>query len=267
MEIFGFSDYRDYMKFRIDTADEGRGYQKKLAAAAGCQSSYVSQVLSCQANLTLEQSIGMCAFWDFDEDEIEFYLTLVQNERAGNIRLREHLLEKMEVLRTKRRTLSNLFQDVTAITSGQELEYYSTWYFPVIHTMVAIPEFRLAKNIAQQLNLSEDVVDNALDTLARMKLVESTPNGWINTARSIHLKSSSPLNYAYHDNIRTMANRSMQQAQPGENIHYSAIYSLSKKDFDSLKQQMIAMLEETRSVVIKSKEEAAVVFALDFFRV
>ena len=267
MEVFGFSNYRDYLSFRIESDEEGRGYQKKLATAAGCQSSYLSQVLSTQANLTLEQAIGLSGFWNFDEDETEFFMKLVQYDRAGTPRLREHVLTKMEELRAKHRTLSNRFQDVTSITDGIELEYYSTWYLPVIHTMVAVPEFRHAKAIARQLNLDVAVIENALETLARADLVEKMDYGWTNTARSIHLKSESPLNYTYHKNIREIAGRTMQQGNPGENIHYSAIYSLSKSDFDRIKQQLVAMLDESRSVIIKSKEETAAIFALDFFQV
>ncbi len=267
MKVFGFSNYRDYLSFRLQSDEEARGYQKKLATAAGCQSSYLSQVLSTQANLTPEQSIGLAAFWNFDEDETEFFLSLVQHDRAGTPKLREHLLAKMEVLRIKHRTLSNRFQHVPAITDKVELEYYSTWYLPVIHTMVAVPEFRHAKAIARQLNLAVEVVENALETLARAGLAEKMDYGWTNAAGSIHLKSESPLNYVYHRNIREIAGRTMQQRNPGENVHYSAIYSLSKSDFDRLKQQMVAMLEESRSVIINSKEETAAIFALDFFQV
>ena len=112
-----------------------------------------------------------------------------------------------------------------------------------------------------------EVAENALETLSRADLVEKMDYGWTNTARSIHLKSDSPLNYTYHKNIREIAGRTMQQGNPGENVHYSAIYSLSKTDFDRLKQQMITMLDESRSVIIKSKEETAAIFALDFFQV
>lgn len=267
MEVFGFSDYREYVTHRIQTDTEGRGYQKKLAVAAGCQSSYLSQVLSSQANLTVEQAMGLCSYWSFDEDETEFFMTLVQHDRAGTMKLKEHLLGKMDVIRVKRRKLSTRFQATSTITAGQELEYYSTWYLPVIHTMIAIPGFRQPKSIAAQLNLELQTVEDALTALQKSGLAEKTEFGWTNTARSIHLKSDSPLNYAYHNNIRQLAGRAMQKSKPGENIHYSAVYSMSQADFDKLKQQMIATLEESRKVVIDSKEETTAVFALDFFKI
>lgn len=267
MEVFGFSDYREFVTHKIQTDHSGRGYQKKLALAAGCQSSYLSQVLSSQANLTVEQAIGLCSYWSFDEDETEFFITLVQHDRAGTVKLKEHLLTKMEAIRVKRRKLSTRFQTTSQITPGQELEYYSTWYLPVIHTMIAIPSFRYPRAIATQLNLELQTVENALVSLQKSGLAEKTDHGWINTARSIHLKSESPLNFAYHNNIRQMAGRAMQKSKPGENIHYSAVYSLSQSDFDKLKQQMINTLEESRKVVMDSKEETTAVFAMDFFRV
>lgn len=267
MEVFGFSEYREYLNHRIESDQEGRGYQKKLATAAGCQSSYLSQVLSGHANLTSEQAIGLCAFWEFNEDETGFFMALVQYERAGTPKLREHLLDQMNKLRTKKRTLSNRFHEAGEITPGQEQEYYSTWYLPLIHTMVAVPRFRRVDAIAKSLSLSAAVVEKALHTLMKIGLVEEKDGFWTNTARSIHLKSSSPLNFAYHANMRQLANRDMQQSEPGQHIHYSAVYSLSEKDFDRLKQQFIDAIEESRKVVRDSREETAVVFGLDFFRI
>ncbi|MEY4630353.1 MAG: hypothetical protein RIQ81_473 [Pseudomonadota bacterium] len=267
VEIFGFSDYREYMTHRISSDEEGRGYQKKLAVAAGCQSSYLSQVLSGQANLTVEQAVGLCVWWQFDEDETDFFLALVQIDRAGTPKLREHLQQKIDQLRTRRRKLSNRFRDAGEITPGQETEYYSTWYLPIIHTMVSVPRFRKPAAIAAALSMPQSAVESALANLEKAGLVQQKDGLWSNTARSIHLKSDSPLNYVYHGNIRQLAGRSMQRTEPGQSIHYSAVYSLSEKDFDRLKQQFITAIEESRSVVRDSKEEAVVVFGLDFFRI
>lgn len=266
MEVFAFNDYREYLSYRIKSDEKGRGYQKKLALAAECQSSYLSQVLMGSANLTLDQAMGLCQFWEFDSDESDYFLSLVQWARSGKKSLRSHLEKKMDKLRVKRRKLSDRFKEAGQITQGQEIEYYSTWYLPVIHTMVSVPKLRKPEAIAKALNLELNVVEKALNSLKAIGLVEELREGWTNTARSIHLKSDSPLNFAFHSNIRQMAARDIQKNEPGQSIHYSAIHSLSERDFDRLKEMMISLIERSRSLVADSKEETAIVFGLDFFR-
>ncbi|NDE15264.1 TIGR02147 family protein [bacterium] len=265
-EVFGFSNYRDYLSHRIQTTEEGRGYQKQLAIAAKCQSSYLSQVLSGNANLTLEQAFGICHFWDFDKDQTDFYMALVSKERAGTPKLRDYIDAKIEAIRVKKANLSNRFDENQSVNPEQKVEYYSNWYMPVIHTMVAIPRFRQAPAIARQLNLPVETVDYALNQLEKSGLVAKTADGWTNTARDIHLRSDSPLNYHYHNMVRMLANRRMQESTPGESLHYSAVYSLSESDFAKIKQELLTMLENTRLTVLSSPEETAAAFTLDFFR-
>jgi uncharacterized protein (TIGR02147 family) len=265
-EVFGFSDYRGYLAHRIQTTDEGRGYQKQLAAAARCQSSYLSQVLSANANLTPEQAFGICQFWEFDKDETDFFMGLVSLERAGTPKLRDYVAGEIESIRVKRSKLSDRFDQGTPVTHEQKVEYYSNWYMPVIHTMVAIPRFRQAPAIARQLSLPIATVEGALQRLENSGMVEKTGDGWINKARDIHLRSDSPLNYHYHNVVRMLANRRMQETTPGEGIHYSALYSLSEADFAKIKQELISMMEKTRATVVASPEETVAAFNLDFFR-
>ncbi len=266
-EVFGFSSYRDYLSHRIATTEEGRGYQKQLAIAAKCQSSYLSQVLSGNANLTFEQAFGISQFWEFDKDQTDFFMTLVSLERAGTPRLRDYLVDEIEAIRVKRSTLSSRMEHRPAVDPDPNIEYYSNWYMPVIHTMVAIPRFRQAQAIARQISLPLETVESALDQLRDSGLVQQTADGWINTARDIHLRSDSPLNYHYHNVVRMLANRRMQESAPGENIHYSAIYSLSESDFARIKQDLLTMLDKTRTTVIASTEETVAAFTLDLFRI
>jgi hypothetical protein len=81
MEIFGFNDYRSYLSHRLANDDEGRyrGYHKKLADAARCQSSHLSQVLASNANLTLEQAMGLASFWNMNAQELSFFCPAIRN--------------------------------------------------------------------------------------------------------------------------------------------------------------------------------------------
>ena len=58
------------------------GYQRQLSEAAGCHTSYLSQVLADKAQLTPDHAAGLAVFWQWNETASEYFLTMVQLERA-----------------------------------------------------------------------------------------------------------------------------------------------------------------------------------------
>lgn len=50
-------------------------------------------------------------------------------------------------------------------------------------------------------------------------------------------------------------------------MHYTAVQSLSRQDYEKLKQQFLKGLDNYRSVANPSQEEELVCLALDFFKV
>ena len=88
MSFFDNTNYRDVIRLKIKENDSVRGYQSRLAESAGCHSSYLSQVLKGQVNLTPDQGMAFCEFWNFDELHSDFFLSLLNLERAGTERLK-----------------------------------------------------------------------------------------------------------------------------------------------------------------------------------
>jgi transcriptional regulator with XRE-family HTH domain len=73
MQVYSHSNYREFIK---DKARENRGqsgYKTRMAKAAGCQLSYLSQVLRGSANLTLEHAVGLSKLWELNEEETEIF--------------------------------------------------------------------------------------------------------------------------------------------------------------------------------------------------
>ena len=57
--IFVFEDYREYLKTKIEENKLIRGYQSKLATAAGCQRSILSQTVKGKMDLSRDQAAGL----------------------------------------------------------------------------------------------------------------------------------------------------------------------------------------------------------------
>ena len=75
--------------------DLGRGSIKKMAAALKVHPSLISQVLNGIKDFTSEQANDLAIFFGLKERETEYFLCLVNIERAGNTRLKAFLQNKL----------------------------------------------------------------------------------------------------------------------------------------------------------------------------
>jgi len=83
-QLLAAKDYRSFLLSVVEDPEKTRGYRKRLADEAGCQPSYLSQMLKGSVELTLEQAERLCGFWKLDELEAEIFLNLVLMGRAGS---------------------------------------------------------------------------------------------------------------------------------------------------------------------------------------
>jgi uncharacterized protein (TIGR02147 family) len=264
MDVFKYKDYRQLLKDRIHL--EGRGAHGRMAEAARCQSSYLSQVLSGSSQLTTEQAFAIASTWGLDEDGIEYVTGLVQFDRSATQEYKLHWQNKLKSIARRKEQLSERITTNRTLTGEEQAKYYATWFYPAIHTLASIPKFRTVAAIATRLNLPRDTIARAANDLAAMGLVSFQGEAIVTIEHNIHARSSG-LMVSHHNVWRNIANQRLQDRPPGSNYHYTALYGLSETDVSRLKDLIADFIRETRDVVAPSKEETVVCLAVDLFEV
>ena len=192
ISVFDYSDYRGFINAKIKENAGKRGYQGTLAKYAGCQSSFLSQVLSSNVQLTLDHGAGLSEFWGFNSHEAEYFLDLIAYDRASTKSLRKVLSERME----KAKTLddASLKEKMAQVTNSEELElYFSAWYWAAIHLMTSFTEFQTTEKIAKRLNLDVAMVEECLGKLAQMEFVQKVGASWKITKKTFPVAKNLPL--------------------------------------------------------------------------
>lgn len=264
MSIFEFDDYRNFMRFNIDANKQIRGYKGKMAAAAHCHTSFLSQVLNSHIHLGLDHAARLAAFWHLDEDEADYFLELVHLERAGSPHLKKICERRLKNLNKKRGNLAERFKKPKLSESSASL-YYSSWYWSALHVITSIPEYQTIDAIAERLTLPSDFVHESLKKLETLGLVCKENNRWIATQRNIHLPKDSPLIGMHHTNWHIQASLSAHQ-RIEESIHYASLYALSKRDFETIKRLILDIIDQSRNLVELSSQEEIVCFNCDYFK-
>lgn len=95
-----------------------------------------------------------------------------------------------------------------------------------------------------------------------MGLIKKENSRWLTTDKNIHLPKKHFMNFTNHKNWR-QKNIELAINNPENSINYTATYSMSKNDFEKLKEYIFEFLEKSRSLIATSEEEELVSFSLD----
>ncbi len=260
-------EYRDYKRYLHDSLkDKARGIRSAMAAALGCQTAYVSQVLRGPAHFSSEQTEALNRFIGHDRQESRFFFLLVQLGRAGTVALKHYLEEELEELAKARLQLKNRLDVKQKLSIEDQTTYYSAWYYGAVHVILSIDRFRTRDSIAKALGLLPSRVTEILEFLCKAGLaIKEGTKYRIGTTR-IHLPHDSPLVGKHHSNWRMIALQSLDRGGT-RGLHYSSAATLSRADAERIHGLLVDQIAKIKAVIKDSKEEEVHCFTLDFFPV
>lgn len=264
--LFNCLDYKDFIKSRIAAAHPSRGYVGVMAKAAGCQRSYLSQALNSSVHLTPDHAFALSRFFQLNDLETKYFLLLVDHARCGSAGLRKHLQEQMDQIRESQKNLSRRLKTTT--TSGEDHGvYYSSWHWQAIHYATTIKTLQTAEAIAQRLLLPKSLVVICLNQLITMGLVVFENGRFRHKGDDLHLHSRSRWISIHHNNWRQRAVLNSQVESEKHSIHYSSVFSMSRKDFLRLHEETLRFIEHGRQIIGPSNEEELFCFNTDLFEI
>lgn len=266
IEIFNFDDYRAYLKAKVLEGKDSWGMWARLAKAAGCQATYLSQAMKGKVLLTADHIIGIANYLSLSDPEKDYLLLLLDLARAGTKPLKEYLQSKIKKIRAERDDIAKRFNQPKLEIGAKESLYYSAWFWSAIHIIVTIPEFKTSAAIANRLLIPIQLVDHALATLEFHGIVQRSGNKWNLLTSDIHIPKDSPMIGMHHSNWRQKAVNDALTPNT-EGVHFTGVYSISKSDLQHLKEKILDLIEYSRKVVGPSKEEELVCMNCDFFKV
>lgn len=263
VDIFKYSQYFKYLK---DLTSKSNLTVTELAKAAHVQRPYMSNVLAARASINTEQGFKLSRYLGHSSQEQEYFLALVELEKASHGDYKNFLKKKISDLKQESDKLINKLDRPEAPKLNElAAEYYSSWEFCAIHILTSIPEFQKIEKIADKLRLPLKFTEGCLEKLVQWGLVKKERDLFLWTSGNIHIPSNSPLVQLHHKNWRE---KSIEDARlnPEESLHFSSIYSVSQSDIEGIKQQCLDLIKSYNSTAAQSGAEELVCLNLDFFR-
>lgn len=267
VSVFEFTEYRSFLVRRFKAMPkEGYGQSNKLAIYMGVHTTLVSQVFKGHKTFTLEQASLATEFLGLTDLESEYFVLLVQLDRAGNESLRKILRRQLAQLKKNSAELVNRLQVEKKLSDEKRAVFYSDWTYSAIRQMTAIPGFQQLENIASHLGLSKKHTKIVLDFLLSTGLCKEEKNKLHIGPSSTHLESSSPWVRVHHMNWRQKAIEQMTTEEAAQ-LHYTAPMTLSHKDALAIREMIIQFLEKVDKVIDPSPSEELRCLNIDWFSV
>jgi uncharacterized protein (TIGR02147 family) len=262
--VFDFSDYKAYLSFKVGPRSQRRGIKGALAKHLGIQPTFVSQVLYGKAHFSLEHAEQLADFFGLNTEEKNYFMLLVQKDRAGSRALQHYYAQQISALLQSRLNLTKRLGAIHTLSTEIQAVYYSSWVYAAIHMAVTIPKLQSPMTISKFLNLPLKKVFEVLTYLADHGLIERSGESFLPGKKQIRLGNQSQNIIKHHTHWRHQAIESLDREQISD-LHYSGVVTLSEKDMIRLKERILDFINECVTEIRTSKEEELCVFNIDFF--
>ena len=263
--VFVFSSYKSVMAYRL-TGKERHGQLTKAAHAMNCQRSYLSRVISEDLHITPDHAFNLAGFWDLSSDERIYFQTLVEYERAADINYRTHLKGQLKELKARHESIQERTKRTDLSIDTHQANYFSNWIWSAIHFLTSISDYQNVDTIGDRLGLKKESVLYYLKHLESQGFIENIKDRWVYKTGDFHAPKSSPLVVLHHQNWRA---RAVMDAQNFEstNVHFTGVHTISRSDFDKIKELLLAYIGEATQIIGPSKPEEAIALTCDLFQI
>lgn len=265
MSVFEASNYKVFLRSWVDERPGGgRGEYRRMAEHLSVSTTLISQVVNGEKQFSLEAAHDLCEYLGLTDKEADFFLLLVEKERAGSHGYQQRLKRRLEVMRQSALQLSERLVKDRDLTDREAAIYYSNWTYTAVMNLAACNPTLEATSLADRLGIPRTLANKVMEFLFESGILINR-NGKVESGvKYLHLPASSPLVVKHHQNWRIQAFNKMAFARE-EDLFYTAPMSLSEEAAKQIRAELPAFLERIIKIVGPSESEVVRCLNIDWF--
>jgi uncharacterized protein (TIGR02147 family) len=266
MNPFEYEDYKKWVNDWVAAQPKGgHGQFRQLASYLKVNSVVMSQVFRGEREITTEQAVGLAKYMCLSEGERNFFLLLVQRARAGTRELTEIITGQMNSLRKRSMALKNRIKH-SEFSEKERAIFYSHWYYSAVRLGVSIDGLNSIASLSDHLGLERSLVTKVVNFLLENKLILEKNKKLEMGPQVTHVGHDSPFVNRHHANWRLQGLQSMD-ATDEKQLFYTGTMALSRQAADTIRQELIRLIEKATKTAAESKSETLTCLNIDWFRV
>lgn len=268
MNLFESMDYREFLESFVKSQPrKGHGYKLKMAEALRVHPTLITQILKGHKTFSMEQAYTLVQFMNLNDLEKDYFLTLIEWDRAGSSSLKKFIESKLLKLRSENDKVKNRVQTYASMSEADQALFYSQWYYSALRLSSGLGRNVTSESLAADFNLPPELVQNVLQFLiSRGLVVEKEDKTLDRGPQNTFLPSDSPLISRHHMNWRMKALERHPRLQTDE-LAFSAPLTLAESDIPEVKKMCLDFIQKLSKRVSQSSSEKLACINIDWFRV
>jgi uncharacterized protein (TIGR02147 family) len=268
MSIFEFSDYRSFLRHYLSgLPKKGRGKAQELAKHLRVHPTVVSQIFSGLREFSEEQALEVGEFLELAPIEAKYFRLLVRIANAGTQKLKSSLNLELNAVKIESKSLLTRVRVEKSLTDSERATFYSSWLYSACRLYCSTKEMgRSLDEIAGKFGVSRVKVLGIMTFLASTGLATLENDRYGMGAQSTFVDRDSPFLPKHLSNWRIRALQSIDSLKDDE-LMYSGPVSLSRSDFNILRERLADLIKEFTKVVNHSPAEEVACLNIDFVRI
>jgi uncharacterized protein (TIGR02147 family) len=265
--IFNCTTFHQFLVLGIENnTDLKRGEKKSISDFLGIHPTLLSQILSGSRTFTEEQVFLLGEYFGLTDLENDYISTLHQLENCQSKIFKAKLVRKKDELKRKSLNLSERVERDKTLTEEEKSVFYSSWHYSAVRMLTSLEDGITKDEIAERLDLERKKVAEILDFLTKLGLCKFEKGRFHLGVSRTHVEKSSPYYRQHHINWRLKSIQGLDSPKD-EDLTFTSPTSISREDFELLREQMVKLIQDFYTTVKDSKAEEVYCFNLDFFRI
>lgn len=244
---------------------KGRGVLLKMSNYMRIHPSMLSQVLNGAVDLSLEQAQNVCEFFTLNELETEYFIILVEYERAGTKSLKDHFNRVLQKQKESSKQLSKRLEFDLVLDEKAQAQFYSHWSYSGISLLSSIPEYQNIDAIAEFIGLPKKKFKKIIDFLIQSQLCIIEDGKIMMGKARTFVDSDSLFTQRHHTNWRLKSIQQCDSITPDE-LMYTNPVTLSKKDFLPIREELVEFIKSFGKRISESNCEELAVLNIDWIK-
>jgi len=264
MRIYDFDNYKDFVRTQIKSYPRrGHGQLLKISKLLGVHSTMLTHILKGDSNFTIEHSLKLCDYFALGKLDREYFVALVQLERAGNHQTRIFFQDQLEVLKKKALNLEERLNTKKVLDENDQAIYYSAWYYSGIRLLSAVTNLGGFESAAEILGIPSSAAARAFRFLISRGLLREEGKFFVPGETHTHVARDSQWVTKHHLNWRLKAIEQLDEVQEADLVYTNAI-ALSKKDFMKIREELVRFIEKYKAIGDPSPSEELCFLNIDW---
>lgn len=235
-----------------------------LAEKVGVHPTFISQVLKGHKDLNSEQWIAVCELVNLTDIEKDYLHLLLLLNRAGTPQARKYYQAKLNEILSRRLQLQERMTEHRQLSDQDRAVFYSSWIYSAMRVYTACGEGQTIEQLSEKFSISKEKTEEIMQFLTVTGLCKFDGGKFSVGDQHLHVPANSPHVIRHHTNWRLRALNSLEKTTP-EEMNFTAPMSISKKDFQVLREKIVKLVQEVVDVVKTSEPEEVATLTIDLF--